>query len=70
MKLTKQMNELLNSGLTLTPTEVALVEEFIEKKSKPVKPQHLNHYKCVSSVRGVGSCSSYAERMRFQNTGV
>ena len=52
MKLTKKLNELINSGITLTPKEAALVEAFIEKNSKPVKPEHLNHYKCLSVCRG------------------
>ena len=37
------LNELINSGITLTKKEIAIVEAFIEKNSKPVKPQHLNH---------------------------
>ena len=51
MKLTKKLNELINSGLTLTPTETKEVEEFIQKKSYPVKPEHLNHYKCLAACR-------------------
>ena len=51
MKLTKQLDQLINSGITLTTKEIALVEAFIEKNSKPVKPQHLNHYKCLAVCR-------------------
>ena len=51
MKLTKRQNELINSGITLTDKEAREVEEFIFSKSKPVKPEHLNHYKCVSAIR-------------------
>ena len=51
MKLTSYMNELINSSITLTEKEIAVVEAFIEKQSQPVKPEHLNHYKCVSAVR-------------------
>ncbi len=51
MKLTPYLNELINSRITLTPKEIAIVEEFIEKKSTPVKPEHLNHHKCVSVSR-------------------
>ncbi len=49
--MTKRMNELLNSGITLTAAEMKEVEDHIASKSKPVKPQHLNHYKCVAAVR-------------------
>ena len=45
------LNELINSGMDLTGPERALVEEHIQAKSKPVKPEHLNHYKCVAAVR-------------------
>ena len=55
MKLTKRINELLNSGLTLTAKEAKEVEAFIESTLSPVKPQHLAHYQCVASVRGKGS---------------
>ncbi len=51
MKLTSYLNELINSGITLTDKETALVEAFIEKNSHEVKPEHLNHYKCVSAIR-------------------
>ena len=51
MKLTPYLNELINSRITLTPKEIAIVEEFIEKKSTPVKTEHLNHYKCLSAIR-------------------
>jgi hypothetical protein len=51
MKLTKRMNELINSGITLTDKETKEVEAFIEKNSKPVKPQHLSHYLCLSAIR-------------------
>ena len=55
MKLTKKLNELINSGITLTDSEAALVEAYIESKSHPVKPEHLNHYLCLAAVRGSGS---------------
>lgn len=55
MKLTNRMNELLNSGITLTAKETEQVEAFIQSKSKPVKPQHLNHYKCLSSIRSIAA---------------
>ncbi len=49
--MTKRMNELLNSGMTLTASEMKEVEDFIASKSTPVKPQHLNYYKCLAAVR-------------------
>ena len=49
------LNELINSGITLTKKETAIVEAFIEKNSKPVKPQHLNHLKCVVAARSICS---------------
>jgi len=52
MKLTAHLNELINSGITLTDKETELVEEFIWSNSKPVKPQHLNHYICLSAIGG------------------
>lgn len=54
MKITKKLYELINSGITLTKQEVALVEEFIYKNSKPVNPKHLNHYKCLVAIRNTG----------------
>jgi len=51
MKLTKKLNQLINSCITLTEEEVAVVEEFIHKQSRQVKPQHLNHYKCLAVAR-------------------
>ena len=60
MKLTSYLNELINSGITLTDKETAIVEEFIEKNSHEVKPEHLNHYKCVSAVRrSRATCRSF-----------
>ena len=53
MKLTKYLNELINSGITLNDKETAIVEEFIQSKSKPVKPEHLNHYKCLTAIRSM-----------------
>jgi len=53
--MTKRLNELINSGITLTDNEAAEVEAYIEAKSKPVKPQHLNHYLCLAAMRGKGS---------------
>lgn len=55
MKLSKRLNELINSGITLSASEVKEVEEFIHKKSKKVKPQHLDEWKCVVATRGRGS---------------
>lgn len=51
MKLTKKLNQLINSCITLTEEEVSIVEEFIFKHSTTVKPQHLNHYKVLSAIR-------------------
>jgi DNA-binding response OmpR family regulator len=52
MKLTKQLNELINSGITLTDKETAIVEAFIENHSHPVKKTHLAHYQCLAAIRG------------------
>ena len=49
---TQYINELLNSGITLTEKDIAIVEEYIFSQSKPVKPERLNHYKCVAACRG------------------
>ena len=70
MKLTKKQNELINSGITLTDTEAKQVEDLIQRRSKPVKAKHLNHYCCLSASRGAGSNATYAERYRLENTGV
>jgi len=51
MKLTKQLNELINSGITLNEKETAIVEAFIENHSHPVKPSHLAHYQCLAAIR-------------------
>ena len=51
MKLTKRMNQLINSGITLTNKEAAEVEAFIESHSYPVKKTHLAHYQCLAAVR-------------------
>ena len=51
MKLTKKLNELINSGVTLTKKEAQLVEAYIQSISTPVKSAHLNHYKCLAAVR-------------------
>ena len=55
MKLTKKQHELINSCFQLTPKEIVEVEELIWSKSKPVKPQHLDHYKSLAAIRGKGS---------------
>ncbi len=70
MKLTKKQNELINSGITLTEPEVASVEEFIQKKAKTIKPQHLTHHLCMLSSRGYSSSSTYADRFRDEFTGM
>ena len=51
MKLTQKMNELINSGITLTAKETEEVEAFIESKSQLIKPSHLAHYQCLSAIR-------------------
>ena len=51
MKLPNKLNELINSGITLNASERAQVEAYIQSVSTPVKPQHLNHYKCLSVIR-------------------
>jgi hypothetical protein len=58
------LNELINSRITLNDKETALVEEYIENHSHPVKPSHLAHYECVAAIRGAGSCSTFADRYR------
>lgn len=55
MKLTKKLSELINSGITLTDTEAALVEDYIQSKSTPVKPKHLNEWRAMAAARGMGS---------------
>ena len=51
MKLSPYLNELINSRITLNEKEAQIVEDFILSKSEPVKPSHLNHYKCLSASR-------------------
>ena len=55
MKLTKKQHELINSMFELSASEIEEVEQLIWSKSKPVKPQHLDHDKCVAAVRGTGT---------------
>ena len=55
MKKTEYINELLSSGITLTAKETKIVEDYIQSQSKPVKPEHLNHYLCLAAIRGKGS---------------
>ena len=55
MKLTKHLNELINSGITLTDKEALVVENYIQSKSKPVKPEHLNHYKTILAIRSANT---------------
>ena len=51
MQKTQYLNELINSGITLTQKETELVEAYILSQSKEVKASHLNHYKCLSAIR-------------------
>ena len=53
--MTKRMNQLLHSGITLTEKETQEVEQYLWKQAKPVKPSHLNHYLCLCASRGKGS---------------
>ncbi len=53
MKLTQRLNELINSGVTLTAKERQQVEEYIFASSSYVKPEHLNHYKTVAAIRAI-----------------
>ena len=55
MKLTKKLNELINSGLSLSDKELELVESYILSKSAPVKTSHLAHYQCIAAIRDKGS---------------
>ena len=55
MKLTKKLNEIINSGITLTDKETQQVEEYLFSLAKPVKPQHLEHYLCLAAMRDKGS---------------
>ena len=50
-RATEYINELLNSRITLNDKEIAIVEDFIERQSTDVKPEHLNHYKCIAAIR-------------------
>ena len=68
MKLTKKLNELINSGITLTKEETALVERYIADKAKQIKTKHLAHYQSLAAIRGAGSCSTFAERYRLQKS--
>ena len=52
-RLTAHLNELLNSGITLNDKEILIVEDYIQSRSKPVKPEHLNHYKTLSAIRSM-----------------
>ena len=36
----------------MTKTERQLAEYQISCQSKSVKPEHLNHYKCIAAIRG------------------
>ena len=49
------MNELINSGITLTAYERKEVEAFIAAKSKPVNPSHLNEWKCIAAARALST---------------
>ena len=53
MKLTQQLNELINSCNTLSSKERQQVEDYIFASSSPVKPEHLNHYKTVAAIRAL-----------------
>ena len=46
------INELINSGITLNDKETQIIEDYIESISKPVKPSHLNEWKCIAAARG------------------
>ena len=47
------LDELIKSGITLNDVETKSVEDYISSQSKPVKPEHLNHYKCLSVMRSL-----------------
>ena len=49
------IDELINSGVSLSKNEAQMVEEYLLSKQQPVNPSHLNHYKSVAAVRGKGS---------------
>ena len=49
------INELINSRITLNEKETQIIEDYIQSQSKPVKPEHLNHYLCLAAIRGKGS---------------
>ena len=51
----QQINELLNSGLTLSKKEKNFVEDYIQSQIKVIKPQHLDYFKSLAAVRGKGS---------------
>lgn len=54
MKYSLYLHELLYSGITLNEKETHIVEDYIQSQSEPVKPSHLNHYKCLSAARNRG----------------
>ena len=65
MKKTAYIHELLNSGVTLNAKERKTVERYIASVSKPVKPQHLNHWKAVAACRTIDK-----RAVSTENTGV
>ncbi len=53
MTIKTYLNELINSGITLNDLEAKRVEDYILSQSKEVKPEHLNHYKCLSAITSI-----------------
>ena len=47
------LDELIKSGITLNDVETKSIEDYILSQSKPVKPEHLNHYMCLIVIRSL-----------------
>ena len=46
----RSLNELLNSGKTLTKKETEVVERYIEANSTRISLEELNHLKCKAAI--------------------
>ena len=47
------LDGLVKSGITLNDVETKSIEDYILSQSKPVKPEHLNHYMCLIVIRSL-----------------
>ncbi len=47
----RSLNELLNSGKTLTKKETEVVERYIEANSTRISLEELNYLKCKAAIQ-------------------